>query len=80
MPGFPFSVELREGDGREVVIGTVASPVLAWACYYAALRAYPDDVVLLREFGSTLAQSRRPAVAATAPPDRSPRSSDSGTK
>jgi hypothetical protein len=58
MPVFPFSVELEEADGSKVVIGTVASPGLAWACYYAAVRAYPSDQIMLCEFGTVLAQSR----------------------
>ena len=68
MPAFPFSIELDNGHGK-VVLGTVANPSLAWATYYAALRAYPDDVIVLRERGTTVAQSRHDdAMAAAVPP------------
>lgn len=64
MPAFPFSIELHESDGNKIVVGTVASPALAWASYYAAIRAYPGDVVVLREFGTALASSRTAIGAA----------------
>jgi hypothetical protein len=57
MPAFPFSVELHESDGNKIVVGTVADRALAWR-YYAAIRTYPDGVVL-REYGTALGSAPR---------------------
>jgi hypothetical protein len=57
MLDYPFRVEVVHEEGEAVVLAEVARPGVAYACYQAAMKAYPDKPIVLYGDGRVLAKS-----------------------
>jgi hypothetical protein len=54
---YPFRVEAIHDESEAVVLAESAHASVAFACYYAAMKAYPDGQIILYGRDGMLAKS-----------------------